>query len=143
MPSTGPLSRLSCVRSICSSSRAGGSAMSVARHPRPKELEGVPLEEIMKKYVGRFKDKKPDWAAFEDAKTEGYKRAQHRFIGGGGSGQDGGPTVFPAGEFTLSVIYVETRPGKAPPTPPRRKKIFWLRELAPVCVRERRGRSAQ
>ena len=52
--------------------------MSAARHPRPKELEGVPLEEIMKKYVGRFKDKKPDWAAFEDAKTEGYKRAQHR-----------------------------------------------------------------
>ena len=28
--------------------------MSVARHPRPKELEGVPIEEIMKKYVGRF-----------------------------------------------------------------------------------------
>src|SRR5690349_23376665 len=36
----------------------------------------VPLEEIMKKYVGRFKDKKPDWAAFADAKIEGYKRAQ-------------------------------------------------------------------
>ena len=41
--------------------------MSVARHPRPKELEGVPLEEIMKRYVGRFRDKKPDWAAFADA----------------------------------------------------------------------------
>src|SRR5580700_6204041 len=47
-------------------------AMAVARHQRPKELEGVSLEEIMKKYVGRFKDKKPDWAAFEDAKIEGY-----------------------------------------------------------------------
>ena len=28
--------------------------MSVARHPRAKELEGVPVEEIMKKYVGRI-----------------------------------------------------------------------------------------
>ena len=46
--------------------------MSVARHPRPKELEGVPLEEIMKRYVGRFKDKKPDWSAFADAKIDGY-----------------------------------------------------------------------
>ena len=32
--------------------------MSVARHPRPKELEGVPVEEIMKKFVGRFREKK-------------------------------------------------------------------------------------
>src|ERR1700730_17498075 len=56
-------------------------AMAVARHPRPKELEGVPLEDIMKKFVGRLKDKKRQWAAFEDAKIEGYKRAQHRFIG--------------------------------------------------------------
>ena len=65
--------------------------MSVARHPRPKELEGVPIEDIMKRYVGRFKEKKPDWAAFEDAKIEGYKRAQHRFIGAGGSGKHGDP----------------------------------------------------
>ena len=57
--------------------------MSVARHPRPPELVGVPIEEIMQKYVGRFREKKPDWAAFEDAKIEGYKRAQHRFIGAG------------------------------------------------------------
>ena len=58
--------------------------MSVARHPRPPELEGVPVEEIMAKYVGRFREKTPDWAAFEDAKIEGYRRAQHRFIGAGG-----------------------------------------------------------
>jgi len=49
--------------------------MSVARHPRPPELEGVQVEEIMAKYVGRFREKTPDWAAFEDAKTEGYRRA--------------------------------------------------------------------
>jgi hypothetical protein len=58
--------------------------MSVARHPRQKEREGVPIEEIMQRYVGRFREKKPDWAAFEDATIEGYKHAQHRFIGAGG-----------------------------------------------------------
>ena len=71
--------------------------MSVARHPRPPELVDVPLEGIMQRYVGRFREKKPDWVAFEDAKIEGYKRAQHRFIGAGGSGKHADPTVIPAG----------------------------------------------
>src|SRR5215468_11007663 len=73
--------------------------MGVARHPLPKELVGVPIEEIMNRYVARFRDRRPDWAAFEDAKIEGYKRAQHRFIGAGGSGKHGDPTVIPAGNF--------------------------------------------
>src|SRR5512141_1418239 len=87
--------------------------MSVARHPRAKELEGVPVEEIMKKYVGRFSEKRGDWAAFEDAKIEGFKRAQHRFIGAGGSGKHGDPTVIPAGNFTLSIMYVPPGQGNA------------------------------
>ncbi len=48
--------------------------MSVARHPRPKELEGVPVEEIMKKYVGRFSEKRGDWAAFEEKRNAGGRR---------------------------------------------------------------------
>jgi hypothetical protein len=87
--------------------------MSVARHPRPKELEGVPVEEIMKKFVGRFSEKRADWAAFEDAKIEGFKRAQHRFIGAGGSGKHDDPTVIPAKNFTLSIMYVEPGQGNA------------------------------
>ena len=87
--------------------------MSVARHPRPPELVDVPIEDIMQKYVGRFREKKPDWAAFEDAKIEGFKRAQHRFIGAGGSGKHGDPTVIPAKNFTLSIRYVEPGQGNA------------------------------
>src|SRR3977135_1751161 len=87
--------------------------MSIARHPRPPELVGVPIEDIMQKYVGRFREKKPDWAAFEDAKIEGYKRAQHRFIGAGGSGKHSDPTVIPAKNFTLSIMYVEPGQGNA------------------------------
>ena len=57
--------------------------MAVARHPRPPELVNASIEDIMDQYVARFKDRIPDWEAFEDAKIEGWKRAQHRFIGAG------------------------------------------------------------
>ena len=114
--------------------------MSVARHPRSKELEGVPLEEIMKKYVGRFKDKKPDWAAFEDAKIEGYKRAQHRFIGAGGSGKHGDPTVIPAGNFTLSIVYVESGQGNAAHTHEVEECFFVLQGFLDVFVEDESGR---
>ena len=87
--------------------------MNVARHPRPPELQGVPIEKIMETYVARFSEREPDWEAFEDAKIEGYKRAQHRFIGAGGSGKhDGGGAIPPRG-FTLSIMFVEPGQGNA------------------------------
>ena len=114
--------------------------MSVARHPRPKELEGVPVEEIMKKYVGRFSEKRGDWAAFEDAKIEGFKRAQHRFIGAGGSGKHDDPTVIPAKNFTLSIMYVPAGPGQRRAHP--RGRGVLLRAAGP-SRRVRRGRDRQ
>ena len=80
--------------------------MGIARHSMPAELANLSLEEIMDRYTGRFADKKADWAAFEDAKIDGYRRAQHRFIGAGGSGKHNDPTVIPARGFTLSIMFV-------------------------------------
>ena len=114
--------------------------MSVARHPRPPELEGVPVEEIMQKYVGRFREKKPDWAAFEDAKIEGYKRAQHRFIGAGGSGKHGDPTVIPAKNFTLSIMYVEPGQGNAAHTHEVEECFFVLQGFLDVFVEDESGK---
>ncbi|HEX4041456.1 MAG TPA: cupin domain-containing protein, partial [Xanthobacteraceae bacterium] len=114
--------------------------MSVARHPRPKELEGVPIEEIMRRYVGRFKDKKPDWAAFEDAKIEGFKRAQHRFIGAGGSGKHGDATAIPAGNFTLSIMYVEPGQGNAAHTHEVEECFFVLDGYLDVFVEDDSGK---
>src|ERR1700754_2174812 len=114
--------------------------MSVARHPRPKELEGVPVEEILKKYVGRFSQKKGDWAAFEDAKIEGYKRAQHRFIGAGGSGKHGDPNVIPAGNFTLSIMYVPVGQGNATHTHEVEENFFVLQGTMTVFVEDEAGR---
>ena len=80
--------------------------MATSRHPMPPELLGVPLDKILNDHVGRFKDKTPDWNAFEDAKIEGFKRAQHRFIGAGGSGKHSDNSVIPPRGFTLSIMYV-------------------------------------
>ncbi|MFL5066572.1 MAG: cupin domain-containing protein, partial [Xanthobacteraceae bacterium] len=114
--------------------------MSVARHPRPPELVDVPIEEIMQKYVGRFREKKPDWAAFEDAKTEGYKRAQHRFIGAGGSGKHNDPTVIPAKNFTLSIMYVEPGQGNAAHTHEVEECFFVLQGFLDVFVEDESGK---
>ena len=80
--------------------------MATPRHARPPELVGLSLEDIMRTHVGRFSEKRADWAAFEDAKIEGYRRAQHRFIGAGGSGKHDDPDVIPARGFTLSIMLV-------------------------------------
>jgi mannose-6-phosphate isomerase-like protein (cupin superfamily) len=114
--------------------------MSVARHPRPKELENASLEDIMDRYVARFRDRTPDWEAFEDAKIEGWKRAQHRFIGAGGSGKHGDPDAIPAGNFTLSIMYVEPGQGNAPHTHEVEEIFFVLQGLLDVFVEDEDGR---
>ena len=77
--------------------------MAKARHQMPPEIAALSLEEIAERYIGRFRDKKADWEAFEDAKIEGYRRAQHRFIGAGGSGKHDDPGTIPA------RLYIEHR----------------------------------
>ena len=114
--------------------------MAVARHKRDADVEGLSLEEIMQRYVGRFGEKKADWAAFEDAKIEGYKRAQHRFIGAGGSGKHGDPSVIPARGFTLSIMYVEPGQGNAAHTHEVEEVFFVLKGHLSVFVEDENGR---
>src|SRR4030081_3355409 len=128
------------IDSTTTSQSAKEILMSVARHPRPPELVGVPIEDIMQKFVGRFREKKPDWAAFEDAKLEGFKRAQHRLIGAGGSGKHGDTSVIPAGNFTLSVMYVEPGQGNAAHTHEVEECFFVLQGYLDVFVEDESGK---
>lgn len=70
------------------------------------------LNELLKQRVARFVDRRGDWDAFADARVEGYRRAQHRFIGSGASGKLD-PSVIPAEHFTLSVMFVPPGQGNA------------------------------
>ncbi len=114
--------------------------MAVARHAMPPEVAKLSLDEIMQRYVGRFAEKNGDWAAFEDAKIEGYRRAQHRFIGAGGSGKHEDPTVIPARGFTLSIMYVPPGQGNAPHTHEVEEVFFVLRGYLTVFVEDEQGR---
>jgi oxalate decarboxylase/phosphoglucose isomerase-like protein (cupin superfamily) len=112
---------------------------TVARHPRSAELENVPIADIAKRYVARFQDRIPDWAAFEDAKIEGYKRAQHRFIGAGGSGKHGDMNAIPPSNFTLSIMYVEPGQGNASHTHEVEEVFFVLRGMLDVFIENEKG----
>jgi mannose-6-phosphate isomerase-like protein (cupin superfamily) len=113
--------------------------MPTARHPMAPEVAALSLDQVVEKYIGRFSQKRPDWAAFEDAKIEGYKRAQHRFIGAGGSGKHGDTTVIPANNFTLSIMYVEPGQGNAPHTHEVEEVFFVLKGFLDVFVEDEAG----
>jgi quercetin dioxygenase-like cupin family protein len=108
--------------------------MARARHEMPPEIAALSLDEIAERYVGRFRDKKGDWEAFEDAKFDGYRCAQHRFIGAGGSGKHDDPTVTPARALTLSVMHVPPGQGNAPHTHEVEEVFFVLEGYLTVFV---------
>jgi mannose-6-phosphate isomerase-like protein (cupin superfamily) len=114
--------------------------MSTARHPRPPELENVSLEDLGARFVARFLDRKPDWSAFEDGKIEGFKRAQHRFIGAGGSGKHDDTSVVPARGFTLSIMYVEPNQGNAAHTHEVEEVFFVLQGFLDVFFEDEGGK---
>jgi mannose-6-phosphate isomerase-like protein (cupin superfamily) len=114
--------------------------MSQARHPKPPDVADLSLEQIAERYVARFKDRRPDWDAFEDAKLEGYKRAQHRFIGAGGSGKHSDQRSIPPRGFTLSIMYVEPGQGNAAHTHEVEEVFFVLRGFLDVFLEDESGR---
>ena len=97
---------------------------TVRAHPMPPEIAKLSLDEIAERFTARFRDRTADWQAFEDAKIEGYRRAQHRFIGAGGSGKHGDASVIPPRAFTLSIMYVQPGQGNAAHTPTRSRRSF-------------------
>src|SRR5216684_645481 len=114
--------------------------MAIARHPVPPEIAALSLEEIAERYIGRFRDKVADWEAFEDAKIEGYHRAQHRFIGAGGSGKHDDPTVIPPRGFTLSIVFVPPGQGNAAHTHEVEEVFFVLQGYLTVFLEDEAGR---
>ena len=114
--------------------------MTVARHARPADVANLSLEEVEQTYVARFRDRTADWNAFEDAKHEGFKRAQHRFIGAGGSGKHAEAAVIPPRAFTLSIMYVEPGQGNAAHTHEVEEVFFVLQGYLTAFIEDDGGR---
>ncbi len=108
-----------------------------ARHPRSPEFAEMSLEQIADRQIAHFKDRKPDWAAFSDALIDGYRRAQHRFIGN--TSGKGDPSVIPTGGFTLSVMYVPPGEGNAAHTHEVEEVFFILQGHLMVFLEDETG----
>ena len=98
------------------------------------------IHELLERRVARFTDRVADWDAFADARVEGFRRAQHRFIGAGGSGKHDDPSVIPAGNFTLSIMYVEPGQGNAAHTHEVEEVFFILDGKVKVFFEDGAGR---
>jgi mannose-6-phosphate isomerase-like protein (cupin superfamily) len=100
-------------------------------------VAGMSLQEICTKYVARFGDRKPDWHAFADAAIDGWRRAQHRFIGNTSRKPD--DRIIPAGGFTLSVMYVPPGQGNAAHTHEIEEVFFVLQGHVMVFFEDEAG----
>src|SRR5690349_24760333 len=97
------------------------------------------LDELLKTRVARFVDRQPDWDAFADARVEGYRRAQHRYIGTGASGKTDTRAI-PAEQFTLSVMFVPPGQGNAAHTHEVEEVFFILDGKVKVFFEDGAGR---
>ena len=116
--------------------------MQSIKHSVAEELRDVPLEELIKKRVARFDEIEPDWDAFADSQVEGRRRAQHRFIGAGGSGKHD-PKVIPAGGFTLSIMRVPPGQGGSAHTHEVEEAFFVLDGVLTVFFEDAAGRRSR
>ena len=112
--------------------------MESIKHPIAKELQDVPLEELLKRRVARFSEIEADWDAFADSRNEGTRRAQFRFIGAGGSGKHDGKSIH-AGGFTFSIMQVPPGQGGSSHTHEIEEAFFVLKGELTVFF-ERDGR---
>src|SRR5262245_66119608 len=96
------------------------------------------LDDLLKRQLARFTARKADWDAFADARVEGYRRAQHRFIGSGASGK-ADSSVIPADHFTLSVMFIPPGQGNAAHTHEVEEVFFILKGKVMVFFEDGAG----
>ncbi len=100
------------------------------------------LADLLTRRVARFVDRKPDWDAFADARVEGYRRAQHRFIGSGASGKSDASAI-PAEHFTLSIMFVPPGQGNAAHSHEVEEAFFVLQGKVLVFLEDGAGGRAE
>src|SRR3989304_4930575 len=101
-----------------------------------------PLSELLQRRVGLVGDRVADWDAFADARVDGYRRAQHRFIGSGASGKSDGRFI-PAEHFTLSIMFVPPGQGNAAHTHEVEEVFFILRGQVRVFFQDEAGQRVE
>lgn len=98
------------------------------------------LDDLLDQRIARFVDRVPDWDAFADARVDGYRRAQHRFIGSSGGKKDS--RAIPPEHFTLSIMFLPVGQGNAAHTH-EVEEVFFVLEGKVRVFFEEGGRRAE
>ena len=97
--------------------------------------EASPLDNI-DRYIARLKDRRADWdvLSFQAKVDPKYRRAQMRYVGGGGTGAHDDPNIIKAGNFTLSTMILP--PGNEGPLHLHTdvEEIFFVLEGSLTCI---------
>src|SRR5262249_41661048 len=69
-------------------------------------MDNTPNIESIDDFIARRTDRKADWdvLSFQAQVDAKYRRAQMRYVGGGGAGAHDDPNIIKAGHFTLSTM---------------------------------------
>jgi mannose-6-phosphate isomerase-like protein (cupin superfamily) len=96
----------------------------------------LPTIDEIDKYVARLKDRSTDWGVLDfQAKVDPkYRRAQMRYVGGGGTGKHDDPGIIQAGHFTLSTMILP--PGNEGPLHLHTdvEELFFVLEGSLTCI---------
>lgn len=96
----------------------------------------APRIDDIDKYVARLKDRRADWdvLSFQAKVDSKYRRAQMRYVGGGGTGAHDDPNIIKAGHFTLSTMILP--PGNEGPLHLHTdvEELFFVLEGRLTCI---------
>jgi len=99
-------------------------------------MEQVPKIDEIDKYVARLKDRRADWDVldFQARVDSRYRRAQMRYVGGGGTGAHDDPNIIKAEHFTLSTMILP--PGNEGPLHLHTdvEELFFVLEGSLICI---------
>ena len=97
--------------------------------------------EAIDRFVARHATRQMDWEvfSFQEKADPSYRRAQMRYVGGGGTDKHDDPNTLPAGHFTLSIMVLP--PGHGGPAHYHEtEEVFFVLEGEVTCVWEHEGR---
>jgi mannose-6-phosphate isomerase-like protein (cupin superfamily) len=99
-------------------------------------MDEVPSIDQIDKFVARLCDRRADWDVlrFQANVDPKYRRAQMRYVGGGGTGAHDDPNIIQAEHFTLSTMIVP--PGNEGPLHLHTdvEEIFFVLEGTLTCI---------
>ena len=99
------------------------------------------LAELIDRHIARLETRTLDWEAlgFQAKVNPRYRRAQIRYVGGGGTGKHDDPNVIPAQHFTFSTMLLP--PGSEGPLHTHHdvEEVFFVLKGQVTCFFEQNG----